>query len=261
MFHYYDEATEGPDSIRARLSPALDIIASGIPCVVWGEDALAYMFFVPNGLHALNLLVPDDQVTNSAIAVERGGEYTIMDPNEDDYNREKALRSQDRPHLFPNSVSLKKIQFDVGVSEEPPTVTIHPTSFWRFDIDDPSRSTPLIPSVGAAYDPLRYPTGIALVDSLIETRLEPPTHNGLSIHRLDERIACWLNHLMLYYFSDEEGAKRDSAGEFLPRLGEVVNGIKEENRPHFERYYTVGSRDVHHEKCQILVGSRRCDEM
>lgn len=69
---------------------------------------------------------------------------------------------------------------------------------------DASRVTPL-PSVGEAFDTYRFPTDIALVDSLVETVLEPLLYvsGGLRVHALNPTCDSWLKDLRPYCLSNK----------------------------------------------------------
>ena len=59
MRHFYDSSPWSIDIQRVRPKPACALSDAHIKCLVWGEDALAYIHFIPTGLFNLHLVVPD----------------------------------------------------------------------------------------------------------------------------------------------------------------------------------------------------------
>jgi hypothetical protein len=75
MLHLYDSCPYSPTSQATRLKPARALSDAGITCVVWGEDALAFKFFVPTELFALHLIVADNDLQSAATTVQNSLPY------------------------------------------------------------------------------------------------------------------------------------------------------------------------------------------
>jgi hypothetical protein len=59
---FYDSSPYGIDTQRGRLKPACSLSDAHIKCLLWGEDALAYVHFILTGLFDLHLVVQDGHI-------------------------------------------------------------------------------------------------------------------------------------------------------------------------------------------------------
>ena len=65
MLHLYDSSPYSIKSQTIRLKAASTVFAARIKSLVWGEDALAFVYFVPADLSALHLVIADEDVPSS----------------------------------------------------------------------------------------------------------------------------------------------------------------------------------------------------
>ena len=62
MPHLYDSSSYSLKSQQIRLKAACVLSKVHIKCLVWGEDALAFIHFVPANLNTLHLVVVDQHL-------------------------------------------------------------------------------------------------------------------------------------------------------------------------------------------------------
>jgi hypothetical protein len=104
--HFYDSSTDSIETQDTRLKPARAISDAHIPCLVWAEDALSFAHFVPTGLFALQLLVPDEHVHEASSVVETRLSYVQIEEPNQAWLEHKFINC-DQPTCFPNSVHLQ----------------------------------------------------------------------------------------------------------------------------------------------------------
>ena len=73
------------EELTSRLLAASVLTQTGIPCVVWGEEALAWIHRVPTHIfYTLHLLVPESQLEKASQTLSSLlPEYAVTDPRSD----------------------------------------------------------------------------------------------------------------------------------------------------------------------------------
>ncbi|KAJ7741305.1 hypothetical protein B0H16DRAFT_1676270 [Mycena metata] len=239
--HFYDDSPSGPFEQRGRLGPPLAITQAGIPCVVWAEDALSIVHRVPTGLFDLQLLVPDDKVPESVGALCASLPYHMIadEDNETSHWRDMRQFNLDRPHAFKlgstDTVVLSHVESSVARTEEvPERILVHRASTFHFDMNDTSRTMLNPDPPDPAFAHLRFPTVSAFLDSMMDTLFEPPV--PMQHMKFQMRLAVYRGYIVLYTISDK-GIFSTDEHVLLPRILEVLDTIKEENRPNLIRRY------------------------
>ena len=170
MLHFYDSSTYSIESQIIRLKAATAVSAARIKSLVWGDDALAFVYFVPTDLSALHLVVADQDVHVASNKVTDSLPYEAFTGIDINYNEFIAIYP-DQPRIFFQSVYLQLTtppnERDI---DDPDMIFIHPQSQFYLDINDDSRSLSLPPFP----DNIRFPTRTAFLDSMIATILDPP---------------------------------------------------------------------------------------
>lgn len=107
---------------------------------------------------------------------------------------------------------------------------VHPQSRFNFDVGDYTRSVPLSPFP----DSIRFPTLVALLDSLIENHLNP-SQAGYAPHRESLDFRVYMSYILLYTLRHEGPAVLPN-GDLHPNCVEVMQSLRLENRSYFEDY-------------------------
>ncbi|KAJ7684615.1 hypothetical protein DFH06DRAFT_1156142 [Mycena polygramma] len=244
--HFYDESPSGPPVQRARLGPALSISRVGIPCVVWAEEALSFVHRVPTGFFDLQILVPNGRVADAANAICTSLPYAPLDGDDPDSHwHDLKIYNPDRPHAFilsgMDTVVLKHSNPHLARKEgKPDRVLVHRASTYHFDITDASRTLLNPQPPGEAFAAIRFPTVAAFLDSLVDTQHEPPI--PLYHMRFFQYLRVLRSYLSLYTLSDKGHSFLDEDGDptervLLPRFLQVLDQVKEENRPVLTREF------------------------
>ena len=114
-------------------------MASDLPARCLGEDALAFVYFVPANHSALHLVVADQDIHVASTKVADSLPYEVFTGNNKNYNE------FNQPRIFSNSVY---IQVSTPLNER--NVFTHPQLQFYLDIQDDSCSL----------SPARFPDNI-----------------------------------------------------------------------------------------------------
>ncbi|KAJ7477192.1 hypothetical protein B0H11DRAFT_1295096 [Mycena galericulata] len=231
--HYYDECPDTVETQVLRLEPAAALTAANIPCLVWAEDALCFVHFVPTFLFALQLIVPDYKVEEASTTITSVLPYERMDKPSKRW-LENRLFDPDRRSVFPpTSLYLKStIPTDLRHEDEPGEVYIHAQSFFNIDVSDHSRSVTLESTLLPAFASVRFPTRPAFLDSLFETQIDPP--HGHRLLRLSTVLGTYIGYLFIYTLRTHPRVLPD--GQLEPEHASVCASLRPENRPLFEEF-------------------------
>ncbi|KAJ7477194.1 hypothetical protein B0H11DRAFT_1295037 [Mycena galericulata] len=237
--HYYDECPETVQTQMLRLEPAAALIAANIPCLVWAEDTLSFIHFVPTYLFALQLLVPDDKVENAAAVITSGMPYERTDKPHNSW-LENRLFDPERNSVFPSaSLYLKStIPTDLRNEDTPGDVYIHPQSFWNIDVADHSRSVTLASTLPPAFAAVRFPTRPAFLDSLFDTQIDPP--HGRRLLRLSMFLGSFIGYFFTYTLRADPRVLPD--GQLEPEHAMVCASLRPENQNLFKEFMRAGQR-------------------
>ncbi|PPQ86334.1 hypothetical protein CVT25_005635 [Psilocybe cyanescens] len=244
MLHFYDECPYELDELEGRLGPARVLSQIGIPCLIHGEDALAFVHWVPTGLFALNIVVANEDVPRAVSAITSVFPYRIFTGIHPHLSNHRSCDPH-QTRSYPNSTFLDLVETDTC---HPETVLIHPEFEFNLVVSDYSRSVPLPPFP----DNIRFPTRAAFLDSTIETRLDP--NSGLVTEPVTSIFEVWINYMALYTLRNTPLVLPN--GELEPESEELKRSLKPENQLQFEEILrgkeTAYSR-LHHFKLRREV--------
>ncbi|KAA1470927.1 hypothetical protein DENSPDRAFT_836858 [Dentipellis sp. KUC8613] len=221
MFYCIDKCPYSKQHQELRLASALAITDAGIPCMVWAEDALAFIHLVPTALFCLQVIVPDDQLIAAATAVQATLPYFKTD----------TLPRRPLPFVtmstYPQSIALAYSRpVDSLPDNTPQLVWIHPQSFFKLDIRDPSLAAAHPSTLPQRCSALRFPSRTAFMDTLLTALTHPPT--GEINYGSLRSFSIWLAYIAQYYLRSENMCLED--GQLKPEAEALVWTVKEENR-------------------------------
>ncbi|KAJ3505436.1 hypothetical protein NLJ89_g7415 [Agrocybe chaxingu] len=231
---YYDSCPWSDECKDHRLAPAVALSKAGIPCVVWAEDALAFIRFVPTCLFSLQLFVPDELLDRATSILTTTYSFQSADPPE--AWCEYPMFDRTTPSCYPRSVSLSTTAPEESLhSDDPRQIWLHPQSFFSFDVRDTSLSVTLdqFPNT------VRFPTRPAFLDTLFTVMLESPI--GFRHHKFHGTMMTYYGYLLQYTM---RGPIILPSGELGPAHKKALCEVEEENRPYFRHllYRHAGSK-------------------
>ncbi|KAF8174271.1 hypothetical protein BJ912DRAFT_990648 [Pholiota molesta] len=200
MLEYYDSSPYVLETQQRRLRPALSLSDANIRCLVWAEDALAFIHFVPTSLFTLQLIVADQNLEAASTAIMHSLPYKVFTGIDKNFV-ESILYDPSQPSAFPHSVCLELTT--PGSMDDPEKIFIHPMSqFYSF------------------------------LDSMIAMNLDPPS--GRCHSKVTSMLLNWIAYLFTYTLRKRPAVL--SNGDLEPERKEVLQSLREENRPYFNAY-------------------------
>lgn len=228
MIHLYDSSPYSINSQTIRLKAAGALSAAHIKSLVWGEDALAFVYFVPANLSALHLVVADQDVHVASTQVTDSLPYELFTGININYNEFIAIYPDQR-RIFPDSVYLQlATPLNERHDDDPYMIFVHPQSQFYLDVQDDSRSLSLPPFP----DNIRFPTRTTFLDSMIATILDPPS--GRVSGKLITMLRVWISYLLTYNLKNYPRVLPN--GDLEPEHAEVLSSLRPENRPYFDDF-------------------------
>ncbi|KAF8056561.1 hypothetical protein FPV67DRAFT_1593412 [Lyophyllum atratum] len=237
MLHLYDSSPYSQESQEIRLKAASALSRANMKSLVWGEDALAFIHFVPAGLCDLQLVVADHELGLASAKIIESLPYEVFTGTLNMNYVEHMYLDPDQPRKYANSVHLQLTTPSAERAiDDPEMILIHPQSQFHLDIHDDSRSLSLPPFP----ENIRFPTRTAFLDSIIATYLDPPT--GREHTKLTATLQTWMSYLFLYTLRNRPAVL--PTGNLEPERGQVLQSLRPENRPYFEAFARGGPREV-----------------
>ncbi|KAF9560419.1 hypothetical protein CPC08DRAFT_708097 [Agrocybe pediades] len=217
-----------------RLAPARVLSEAGIECLIYGEDALAFVHSVPTGLFSLHIIVADHHQKRASEEIMLKlpyKHYTDIHPHHNDRIQYDPARTR----TFFNSTYLECTGPNDGVGiigSLSPIVIIHPQSHFNVDVKDYSRSISHPPFP----ENIRFPTFVAFLDSLFEAALDPPS--GRVTDNSYRLFVVWISYLFEYNLRNKPAVLEN--GDLEPDHAEV----KRQLRPEHQDIFDCISRDT-----------------
>ncbi|PSS37923.1 hypothetical protein PHLCEN_2v238 [Hermanssonia centrifuga] len=218
------------------MRPVRTITDAGIPCLVWGEDALALAHCVPTVFFDLQVIVPDDQVEAATLAILDAHPYYQRSSTPSPQWLEYKLIDPAEPYCFVNSTTLRLVSppGHVPGQDDPTAILIHPQSHFYLDVRDHTRSLSLSPPLPLPYAHMRFPTIAAMLDAYVAVFLDPPL--GYYHYKYSNHVRTCISYLCVYNPIMRAYPRILPNGKLEPGYASVVESLSPENRPYFESY-------------------------
>lgn len=235
-------------TVTARLKAPNLLAQQGIPCLIFGEDALALVFWVYASVFPLHIVVADanrdcavDIITSSSsLSYKRSG------PDPGPASIDPAL-PMDVRSKFAESVYLQtEDDYD-----NPVLIVVHPETTFGLDVADFMRSTPVDMFPGSLFhENIRLPKPHAMVDAIIDSFLEHG--KGLVTAEGNGELVIWLIFIVTRGY--RVGSTVSGEGQDAQAL---LGNIKEENREYFEAWMrwdaSTGDVDTHQKRRKAVM--------
>ncbi|KAF9550180.1 hypothetical protein CPC08DRAFT_674909 [Agrocybe pediades] len=223
MFELYDECPFELHWQESRLLAARKLSEAGIPCMIYGEDALAYAHFVPTYQFGLHIVVADSNKDLAAAVIARTLHFKPYTGGREHYH-ESIFADASLPLVYPYSVHLEITP--ASPVDGPHMILVHPQSFFNLAVDDYSRSISLPPFP----DNIRFPTLTAFLDSLYDTIVDPSSGHRSQTGTRDHNT--WVSYLFDYTIRRPFFLPN---GDLKPEIVELKSSLRPENQFAFDQ--------------------------
>lgn len=226
---FYEYQPPSPDVQHQRLVALRQLTSRGIPCILWGEDALNYVHSVPTSLFDQQILVPDN-LLRSASSVIREGRY-IPVPFTPDYSDFHGPNVGKAP--YPRGILLKHL--DIPDEEPyklyplPGYILLLPQSYFGLDTRSKHRFQSLVPPLDESNADILAPRFNTFLEGLVAFNINPPvpleTPHGKG--RLKHEI--FIGYLMTYRVKYEDDGDTPPPKELLPEERAILSELQTED--------------------------------
>ena len=238
MGPWYGYKPPHPRVQRQRLLALPQLAFRGIPCILWGEDALNFVHRVPTGLFDLQILVPDECLERASSVLQEGPYFQAPFP--------KHYFDSIGPHVnrsgYPKGIFLQHV--DVRDSYPynsfslcPPYILLLPQSYFGFDVRDKERFQSLVPPLDSdpSNEDILAPKYHTFLEGLVAFNLNPPipleTQHGRTRVNHDIFIGYLLRYRIQWkddYF-DRGDDDKPPGTELLPEERLVLDELQTED--------------------------------
>ncbi|KAF9484791.1 hypothetical protein BDN70DRAFT_55909 [Pholiota conissans] len=253
---------------HARLIAPRQLIANGILCILWGEDALNFAHSVPVLLRDQIILVPDELLDAAAAVLENVEEskYERTSALNEDYNDFFPVAPRPRPkrpkvsdviftykYEFPRSIRLA--HRDVPEDDPyklyplPRCILLLPQSYYALDARSASRFQSLVPPLDTPNEGILIPKYSTFLEGLVHFMMHPPTELPALI--LHQYLIGELLHVRIKFATTRRVEEQ------------VMSEIQDDDCAWYisklvrERFQLVSEKDVEEYKRKKALGQRQ----
>ncbi|KAK7050329.1 hypothetical protein R3P38DRAFT_2863474 [Favolaschia claudopus] len=235
---FYEFVPPPPHIQHRRLGALRQLTAAGIPCALWGEDALQYVHRVATGLFDQQILVPDDLLDYAASALQNEcwvrSAYNPLDLAREEWEPgcggtvawPKAIRLAHRD--VPPELMLKSTHV---VDPLPSHVLLLPQSYYGIDLRNYGRRLrSMVPPLPPSNEGILVPEFHTFLEGLIHFLIHPPAphRKGMMRHTI------YLGYLCSWRVQDDP-RNLPVPGELLPEEQKILGELETEDARWFMR--------------------------
>ncbi|KAK7061306.1 hypothetical protein R3P38DRAFT_3166285 [Favolaschia claudopus] len=174
---YYEFTPPTPEKQHARLVAPHQLTAAGIPCILWGEDALQFVHRVATHLFDQQILVPDELLESAAATLQNELTAGTLD-----YPKAIRLRHKD---LAPEDM----VDSSYVLHPLPSHVLLLPQSYYGINLpNERSRFRSMVPP----NESILVPEFHTFIEGLVHFIVNPPIpqQTGAEKHRIYIGYLC-----------------------------------------------------------------------
>ncbi|KAK7052521.1 hypothetical protein R3P38DRAFT_1648571 [Favolaschia claudopus] len=241
---FYEYVPPPPEEQHKRLGALRQLTAAGIPCALWGEDALCFVHRVATHLFDQQILVPDDLLESAASVLQNEcwvrsahnpGDLATMEMWEPGRGGTvpwpKAIRLAHKD-LPPEDM----VESTYIMEPMPSPVLLLPQSYYAIDVRDYGRRLrSMVPPLPASNAGILVPEFHTFLEGLIHFLIHPPVlhQRGMRKH------AIFIGYLISWRVQYEP-RKWPAPGELLPEEEKILGELETEDaRWYVNRKFTT----------------------
>ncbi|PIL33382.1 hypothetical protein GSI_04002 [Ganoderma sinense ZZ0214-1] len=238
---FYEYKPPHPDEQHQRLVALRQLTSRGIPCILWGEDALNYVHSVPTSLFDQQILVPDDLLDSASSVLQEGPYYQV--PFTEHYSDYFGCNVGKSP--FPLGILLKHPDIPdhqpYKLDPLPGYILLLPQSYFGLDVRSKERFQSLVPPLPSSNADILAPKFNTLLEGLVAFNLNPPIPNETPHARARVKHDIFIGYLLRYRVKYEDDGDTPPPKEILPEERAILDELQTEDARWYIGVY-VGER-------------------
>lgn len=213
---------------HARLVALRRLTARGIPCILWGEDALNYVHWVPTSLFDQQILVPDHLLESASTILQEDKYFSIS------FTKRYVdwFGAHSNKSMFPNGILLKHpdIPDDEPYKLEPLPghILLLPQSYYGLNVRSQERFQSMVPPLDASNAGILVPKYHTFLEGLVAFMMHPPIdlttphYRGWSFH------SVYIDYLIRYRVKYEGDPRDPPPPKLLPEERAILGELQTE---------------------------------
>ncbi|KAI1791232.1 hypothetical protein LXA43DRAFT_1094832 [Ganoderma leucocontextum] len=240
----YEHQPPSPKEQHQRLVALRELTSRGIPCILWGEDALNYVHRVPTYLFDQQILVPDE-LLESASSVLREGRYVTV-PFTPPYTDYRGGTGGDS--AFPGGILLKHPDVPDDDPDKPELeplpayILLLPQSYFGLDVRSEERFQSLVPPLDSDNADILVPKHHTFLEGLVAFNVSPPIPLHTPHARQRVRHDIFIGYLLRYRvkYEDDPDGLVPPPEELHPEERVILSELQTEEARWYIRMYMSG---------------------
>lgn len=228
MGHDYNYEPPLPEEQHERLVALRDLTSRGIPCILWGEDALNYVHKVPTFLFDQQILVPDELLEFASSVLQEGPYSTTpFTPQYSDYFGEREVES-----AFPRGIlhllNVPDYEADEIITR-PAFVLLLPQSYFGLDVRSKERFQTLVPPLPSSNAGILAPKYHTFLEGLVAFNLNPPIPLETPHAKQMDMCDIFISYLLRYRVKYKDGRDALFLEDVLPEERVILSELQTED--------------------------------
>nr|VWO98559.1 Uncharacterized protein [Ganoderma boninense] len=245
---FYEYKPPPADEQHQRLIALRQLTSRGIPCILWGEDALNYVHSVPTSLFDQQILVPDELLQSASAVLQEGPYYPVpFTEHYFDYFGQHIGNS-----AFPLGILLKH----PGIPDNEPYkldplpgyILLLPQSYFGLDVRSKERFQSLVPPLPPSNADILAPKFNTLLEGLVAFNLNPPIPNETPHAKARVMNDIFIGYLLRYRVKYEDDGDTPPPKEIIPEERAILDELQTEDARWYIGVYVGEQRPLSYEE-------------
>lgn len=224
---FYDYKPPPPGEQHERLVALRQLVSRGVPCILWGEDALNYIHSVPTSLFDQQILVADDVLELASSILQEGRYVPVPFPRRYfDWYGANTDRS-----AFPRGILLKHLDIPDGepykLEPLPGYILLLPQSYFGLDVKQEERFSSLVPPLDASNADILAPKYNTCLEGLVHFNVNPPIPLDTPHGKQRGKHEVYIGYLTRYRVKYEDDTPPPK--ELLPEESAILSELQTED--------------------------------
>ena len=245
---FYEYNPPPPDEQHKRLVALRHLTSRGIPCILWGENALNYVHSVPTSLFDQQILVPDELLESASSILQEGPYFPV--PFTEDYT--DFWGPNVGKSAYPGGILLKHPDIPdddpYKLDPLPGYILLLPQSYFGLDVRSKERFQSLVPPLPPSNADILAPKFNTLLEGLVAFNLNPPIPLETPHARGRAKHDIFIGYLLRYRVKYEDDGDTPPPKELVPEERVILDELQTEDARWYIGVYVGERRLLQHEE-------------